>query len=130
MPLALNWADVQTNGMPGFLRALEQLQKYVNRLEAQLAQQGAMIPDPGWVGHYGARLEASATEIGVLQGRVADLELIVSEELLATLVAPDQIHAVVEEIRGSWQGQEVRLPVTVEIALDDVVAGAGEGVEQ
>lgn len=130
MPLALNWADVQTNGMPGFLRALVDLQKFVNRLEAQVVQQSALIPDPGWVGHYGAKLESQATEIGVLQGRVEDLELIVSEELLATLAAPDQLHAVVEELRGSWQGQEVRLPVTVEITLDDVVAGASEAVEQ
>ena len=130
MPLALNWADVQTNGMPGFLRALVDLQKFVNRLEAQVAQQSALIPDPGWVGHYGARLQAQRNEIGGLEARVADLELVVSEELLATLAAPDQLHAVVEEIRGSWQGREVRLPVTVEIALDDVVAGAGEGVEQ
>lgn len=130
MPLALNWADVQTNGMPGFLRALVDLQKFVNRLEAQVAQQSALIPDPGWVGHYGARLQAQGNEIGGLEARVADLELVVSEELLATLAAPDQLHAVVEEIRGSWQGREVRLPVTVEIALDDVVAGAGEGVEQ
>lgn len=113
MPLALNWADVQTNGMPGFLRALVDLQKYVNRLEARVAQQSALIPDPGWVGHFGAKLQAQGNEIGVLQGRVEDLELIVSEELLGSLALPAEAAA---ELRAGWA--EVRECTTITVNGD------------
>ncbi len=120
MPLALNWADVQTNGMPGFLRALEQLQKYVNVLEARVAQQSALIPDPGWVGHFGAKLQAQGNEIGGLEARVTDLELVVSEELLASLALPAEAAA---ELRAGVA--EVRESTTITVNGD---GGRGETV--
>jgi hypothetical protein len=126
MPLAISWADVLTNGMPGFVRALESIQKYVNGLEAQQTLLGQQVEHglAGLTDRVGAGEEVRAAH----ESRLDDLEYLMSMELMATLIPGDQLHEVVAELRDGWQIRMVRLPVAAPAVLEG--AGADEAVER
>lgn len=124
--MPLDWSDLKLNGAPAILRALETLDKReinLNALHTHLSYQLGQLQTS-----HQALLDqlGQLTNLTDLSTRLADLEYLISEELLLGLAQPAEIREVVAELGAGWrierQPQSIPAATTVE-DVDRQMAG-------
>ena len=99
MTLTLDWHDLTFNGTYAWLRAMEAIQKEL----ATVGNQQALLAHRLDQINASHRVLVDQLDLPSLLTRLADLEYLISEELLLGLVQPAQIREVVEELGNGWR---------------------------
>jgi hypothetical protein len=98
--MPLDWSDLKLNGLPALFRALENLDKREGNLTALHNHLSYQL---GKLQTSHQSLLDQLSNLTDLSTRLADLEYLISEELLLGLVQPAQIQDVVAELGNGWR---------------------------
>lgn len=116
--MTLNWSDLNLNGMPAIIRALQELDQ---RVDAQRSQHNLLAHhvDQIYLENLKARLVATETLLSALCKRLDDVEHLISEEIMAGLARPAELREVVAELGHGWRIERQVTPPNASAAMSD-----------